>query len=313
MRFDNPDAIWFLVPLGVLTLGYVVQQLRRPRHAIRFGNLALLARATTRRRGWPRHLAAMAMLVGLAGLVGAAGEPVSVERSTEQRARVVLAIDVSPSMLAADVGPSRLVAAQDAARELIAGLPESFEFGIVQFSGEARLLVPPTTDRLAALQAIDNLEVGSETGIGEAVDASLGTLLRTTTDDDTPGAIVVMSDGKSTAGREVSEAAEEAAASGIAVSTIAFGTDRGEVELGGVVQPVPVDGSSLEALAGLTDGQHFTASDGDELADAYRQIIDPLEVEVETIVSRSGEWLMLGLLALLGAAAMSLVLEERLP
>lgn len=313
MTFQNQTALWLLAPIFFLAVSYVLLQLRRPRFAVRFGNLALLEKATGRRRGSARHLPALLLATAMVGLVAAAAEPVSVETTTEQRARVVLAIDVSPSMLATDVSPSRLEAAQEAARELINGLPASFEFGVVQFSGEAVLLVPPTTDRLAALQAIDNLEVGSETGIGEAVDASLGTLLRTTNDDGIPGAVVVMSDGKSTAGRAIEEVADEAASSEITVSTIAFGTEAGQVELGGVLQDVPVDGSSLEALAGLTDGQHFVASDGDELAAAYREIIDPLEIEIDDIVAHSTEWLLAGLIVLLLAAGSSLVLEERLP
>ncbi len=314
MSFENTQAFVLLLPVALLAIGYLVVQLRQPRFTVRFGNLELLERATSRRRGVGRHAAPLLLVGGLVGLVGAAADPTSVETTTEARARVVLAIDVSPSMLANDVGPTRLVAAQEAARELIDGLPASFEFGVVQFAGEATLLVPPTTDRLAALQAIDSLEVASETGIGEAVDASLGTLLRTTTGGDgIPGAIVVMSDGKSTAGRAVEEAAELAAEAGISVSTIAFGTEGGEVELGGQLQSVPVDGSSLELLAGLTDGQHFTAADGDELAAAYQEIIEPLEIEVETLVSHMATVLVAGVLLLLLAAGASLVFEERLP
>ncbi len=313
MSYENPGALWLLAPIALLVVAYVVLQLRRPRYTVRFGNLALLQRAIGKRRGWPRHVPALLMAGALGGLVVAAAEPTSTITTTEPRARVVLAIDVSPSMLATDVSPTRLVAAQEAARELIDGLPETFELGVVQFAGEANLLVPPTTDRVAALAAIDTLEVASETGIGEAVDASLGTLLRTTTGDEIPGAIVVMSDGKSTAGRAVEEAARDAAASNIAVSTIAFGTDAGEVELGGQVQAVPVDGSSLELLAGLTDGEHFTASDGQELAAAYRSIIEPLEIEIETLVSHATEVLVAALALLMVAGGLSLALEERLP
>ena len=87
-----------------------------------------------------------------------------------------------------------------------------------------------------------------------------------------PARIVLLSDGENTAGRPPEIAAEEAAAAGVPVYTIAYGTSDGQVLSGGYVVPVPVDGPALERLADATGGRFYEAASGEELQAVYEDI-----------------------------------------
>jgi Ca-activated chloride channel family protein len=82
-------------------------------------------------------------------------------------------MDVSRSMLATDVEPSRLVAAKRAASDFVARLPGRFRVGLIAFSGEARMVLAPTTDRAALLAAIDRLRADGGTALGDAIGVSV--------------------------------------------------------------------------------------------------------------------------------------------
>ena len=90
-----------------------------------------------------------------------------------EEATVVLTMDTSRSMLATDVSPDRLTAAKAAASDFIASLPEGFRVALVAFSTEARLVMPPTTDRAQVLAALDALRADGGTALGDAIALSL--------------------------------------------------------------------------------------------------------------------------------------------
>ena len=196
---------------------------------------------------------------------------------------VVLAFDTSLSMEARDVAPTRLVAAQEAANRFLAAMPEGARVGLVAFDGSARAVVAPTTDRTAVERAVDRLELGPGTAIGEAIHTSLDLLevdrpnVRQPSDpgaaDGTEGlavgAVVLLSDGESTAGRPVEPAVRRAVDAGVQVSTIAFGTDHGTVTVDGFPVPVRVDREGLRDIAEKTGGRAFEADSGAELASIF--------------------------------------------
>ena len=103
-----------------------------------------------------------------------------------ERATIMLAVDVSGSMAATDVDPYRLRAAQDAALTFIEEVPRQYQVGLVSFSGQANLLVAPTTDREAMRRAIETLTPDGATAVGEAIESSLDAIrsVQPTTDDD---------------------------------------------------------------------------------------------------------------------------------
>ena len=90
----------------------------------------------------------------------------------------MLAIDTSGSMAATDVNPSRLVAAQDAARRFISGLPAGLKIGLLQFDTTARVLVAPTSDHTSALAAVNALAIGGGTDTGDAINDALDAVVR---------------------------------------------------------------------------------------------------------------------------------------
>ena len=279
MTFLSPERLWLLLGVAAVIAAYVVLQRRRRHYAVRFTNLELLAAIAPKRPGWRRHVAAASLLAALATLVVGFARPTRAERVPKEEAMVMLAIDVSASMQAVDVTPSRIAAAQKAASEFADQLPPRFQLGLVAFDGNARVLVPPTTDHASVTAAIRRLQLGPRTAAGEAVYAALDAIEAATTSTTKPAAltksaarIVLMSDGVTTTGRPVSQAAAAAKEAGVPVSTIAFGTDTGTVTIGGETIPVPVDRPSLQELAADSGGTFFEAASGKELSAVYRDI-----------------------------------------
>jgi len=232
----------------------------------------------------------------------------------------MLAIDVSLSMQATDVTPNRLAAAQQAATRFVHDLPAGINLGIVSFAGTATVLVPPTTDRAAATQAIAGLKLDERTATGEAIIACLQTIqafskIIANTDGSTgpvPARIVMMTDGKRTVGRTEQDAAGQAAAAQVPVSMIAFGTDHGSITYQGRTIPVPLDTQSMRQIAQLTGGDFHTASTPDELAAVYTQLGDQIGYQT-TQQDITRPWLITGtLLAILGSAA-ALAAGRRIP
>jgi Ca-activated chloride channel family protein len=317
MSFLAPERLWLLTALPLLLAAYLVAQRRRRALALRFTNLALLEQVAPRRPGWRRHAVAAGLLVSLALLVVAFARPVADVRVPRERATIVLALDVSLSMRATDVEPTRLAAAQDAARRFVEQLPPRLNVGLVSFSGSGRVLVPPTTDRARITRAISSLELSEYTAIGEAIFTSLDAVRQAPPDPadpsaPVPAAIVLLSDGETTVGRPDADGARAAKEAGIPVSTIAFGTPAGTVDINGVTQPVPVDEEALRQIAQATGGRAYTAESAGELADVYAHIGSAVgyEVERQEVTAR---WAGYALLVLLVTAAGSVVAFGRLP
>ena len=132
-----------------------------------------------------------------------------------------------------------------------------------------------TTDHAAVKQALTRLSLSSSTAIGEAVFTSLAQLSSLTAQagqGEVPARIVLLSDGTNTTGRPPEQAAAAAAEAGVAVSTIAYGTPDGVVDVGGRQVPVPVDEEALAQLAERTGGTSYTAASSEELRAVYEDI-----------------------------------------
>ncbi len=278
MTFQSPW--WLLALLAVVALAafYVVLQRRRQKYAARFTNVAMLGSLVPRRPGWRRHLAFGLVTLALGAFVLSLAQPSAVVRVPRERATVIMAVDVSLSMQAGDIEPSRFQAMQTAASEFVDLLPGRINLGLVSFSGTATTLVSPTTDRPAVTTAIGNLELSEATAIGDAVFTSLAAIanyqssLQDTGEVAPPARVVLLSDGYSTVGRDTTQAVDAAVAAGVPVSTIAFGTDFGTVDIEGQSQPVPVDRATLESIADSTGGSYSEAASASELEQVYADI-----------------------------------------
>jgi Ca-activated chloride channel family protein len=316
MSFISPLRLLLFLPVVAVLGFYLVQAIRRRQYTVRFTDLSLLASVAPRRPAWwKRHVPAALLLLSLLGMVISLGRPTATERIPRERATVVMAIDVSNSMAADDVSPTRLEAAQDGAQAFVDQLPARLNLGLVAFDGTASVLVSPTTDREAVRSAIDALELGPGTAIGDAVATSLDSIASVPGEPGqppAPGRIVLLSDGETTRGLPNTTAAQQALAKNVPVSTIAYGTQDGEVTIQGRTIGVPVNREALEQLADQTHGSSYTAETGDELKDVYSDIgssigYDKREVEI-------GRWFV-GAALLLGlvSATLSVLWSSKLP
>ncbi|WP_433794385.1 26S proteasome regulatory subunit RPN10 [Actinoplanes sp. CA-252034] len=315
IRFLEPWWLLTLLPVLAMAGAYVWRQFRKRQYAMRFTNVDLLRTLAPKGLGWRRHVSAAAFLLMMGALAAATARPSVDTEEPLERATVMLAIDVSLSMQAEDVEPSRIEAAQEAAKAFVSELPPTYNLGLVSFAKAANVLVAPTKDRSAVISAIDGLTLAEATATGEAVFTSLDAI-RTVPSDGADGApparIVLLSDGYRTSGRSIEDAATAAAQANVPVSTIAFGTDTGVVDIRGSVQRVPVDRLSLQDLAEQTKGYFYEAASVSELKQVYEDMGSSIGHRTEP--REVTQWYAaIGLMLGLAGAAMSLLWTSRLP
>jgi Ca-activated chloride channel family protein len=319
MTLESPARLWLLLGVAALVVAYLVMQRRRSRYAVRFANLRLLDRVAPKRPGWRRHVPASLFLAMLGLLIVGFARPSDEVRVPRERATVIVAVDVSRSMLADDVDPNRLASAKAAAREFVDGLPEEFNVGLVGFAGSASVVVAPVTDRAAldaGIERLDERVVGQQgTAIGEAIFASLESIRTVDAEAATeppPARVVVLSDGANTAGREPQVASTEASTAGVPVDTIAFGTASGLIPGQGQSTAVPVDGETLRAVAEQTGGAYHEAANSEDL----RAVYDDIQSSVGYTTERqdiSWRFIGIGLVLALLAAVGSMIWFARIP
>jgi Ca-activated chloride channel homolog len=315
MTFADPILLLglLLVPAALVIYGLI--QRRRSRYAVRFTNVDLLGNLVTRTPAWRRHVPPALYLVAMAALVVALARPSMTIAIPRDEATIILTMDVSGSMTAEDVAPNRLAAAEKAASDFVHQLPSTFKVGLVTFSTEPAILVPPTTDRGAVLSALADLRARGGTSLGDAITTSLraagldpsggtgtpapsgGATLPggSTSPSAAPSAApsgsgapdatkkpivatVLLSDGANSTGElEPIPAAEQAAALGVPIYTIALGTADGTVTVPddqGQLHTlnVPPDTDTLAAVAETTGGRFFQAPTAKDLAQIYENL-----------------------------------------
>lgn len=288
---------------------------RRRRAAAPYSDVGQLA-PVARGHQWIGEVPAALRSVAIgAWVVAAAGPQVAVEPSemTREGIAIVLAVDVSSSMLAEDFAPSnRLDVAQEQSIAFIRA--RRFDrIGLVSFAGEALTRVPLTVDYPVLEQAVLDLTVGElddGTAIGTAIATAANRLRRA---PGTSKVIVLLTDGENNRGRlDPRTAAAAAQKVGVRIYTIGVGTE-GEARtpigrgIGGQLRyqtlPVRIDEPLLRDVASMTGGRYFRATDAEALSRIFQQI-DQLEktpVEVTRYTQFDEEYvlpLIVGLIAL---------------
>jgi Ca-activated chloride channel homolog len=294
MSFGWPLALYGLAVVALALIAYLVAQRRRRRYVVRFTNLDLLENVVAASPRWRRHLPAALGLLALTALVVGMARPQVAVAVPREEATVILTMDSSGSMMATDVAPDRMTAAREAASSFVENLPDGFRVGVVSFSDQADIVVPPTDDRDEALRGLSTLEADNGTALGDAiarsVDLGVSSLeeeLAEAAEGESPVVILLLSDGANTTGDyEPLEAAEKAEEAGVPVYTVALGTDEGTVQgpdgFGGTrTIRVPPDPATLAAVAEQTGGTFFEAADGDALRSVYDEIGSQVGVEEE--------------------------------
>lgn len=309
MTFLSPGRLWIFAGIAVLAVLYVLNARRRSPYAVRFTQLSLLASVAPKRATWKRHVPAALLLLAMSVLTIGFARPEGTVKVPRERATIVIALDTSLSMNSEDVSPTRDAAARKAATKFVQGLPRRFNVGLVSFNGVATLAVTPTQDHDKVVAAIGDLSLGESTAIGDAVFTSLEALTQipaTTSDTGpAPARIVLLSDGTNTVGRRVSSAVDAANRAGVPVSTIAFGTQDGTVDVGNQEIAVPVDRRTLKLLADETGGSSYVAESGDALSSVYKDIGSQIGTTTEKReVSTRYAGIALGVAALAAVASL---------
>jgi len=339
MTFERPWLLLALLAMPLLAWLYVVGQRRRARYAVNFTNIAVL-RSVARTRTWRRWVPAVLFLLAVSALTASVARPHVRGLVPQERATVVLVLDVSRSMEARDVRPNRIGAAKQAIRLFLERAPERLRVGLVVFAGIPQVVTPPTRDREQVSISLDHLgeyATFGGTAIGDAlamaVEVGQGTLRRDgigaeRAADGKLVSILFLSDGAQHQGiLQPLEGAALAKEAGMPVYTVALGTPHGTVpgfgaggQFGGGGGsffeperiPVPPDPVTLRAIAEDTGGEFTDARTAETLTKAYEELGSNLgrtaeekEVTYAFLLAAAG--------LLLGAGVLSSAWSARLP
>lgn len=306
--------LFALVPLALLALYVVVQARRRQR-------LRRYTEAEVPQSIW-RHLPIAVSLLCLFLLTIALATPTHDMRIPRNRAVIMLVIDMSQSMRATDVEPNRLKAAEQAASQFASQLTPGINLGLVGFAGVPYLLVPPTPQHQATIEALKKLEFADSTATGQAIFTALHAISASAVqggDKPPPARIVLLSDGGENKPQNPSDprdgvytAARLAKDQGVPVSTITFGTKTGSIEMDGQRVNVPVSTDQMKKIAQLSGGQSYTATNLEQLNKDYDAIENEIGYRTVPGPGSSG-WLRLGVIVALVATALALLINRRLP
>ena len=290
-RFEDPQFLALI--LAIPALVYVYARRRRSA-AIRYSDVESLRESDVRRTGRRRHALFALRVLALAALIVAFSRPqtgVTSETVSAEGIDIVLAIDVSSSMLAEDLEPNRLEAAKAVAAEFVAGRRDD-RIGLVVFAAEAFTQVPLTLDYSVVTYLLGQMEVGMIED-GTAVGMGLATAVKRLQASDAESQVVVLlTDGRNNTG-EIGPvtAGQMARALGVRVYTIGAGgrgLARMPVGRGRYANvEVDIDEASLQEVAETTGGRYFRATDRQGLSQVYEEI-DALEttaIEVENFTS----------------------------
>ena len=282
MNFEYPALLWLLIVPLLLVALYVYRELAGRRPHLRVSTAAPWLQGGYSPLGVIRHLPMVLRTAALCLIIVALARPRSsteVEKRDSEGIDIVLAMDVSTSMLARDFTPDRLSAAKDIAIEFIAQRP-SDRMGIVVFAGESYTQCPLTTDRATLINLMKEVQTDLIED-GTAIGNGLATAVARMMDSDAPSRVVILlTDGVNNSGEVAPQTAAEIARTyGVRVYTIGVGANGMApypvmtpwgVEMQKV--QVEIDEDLLKGIAETTGGRYFRATDNTKLAEIYSEI-----------------------------------------
>ena len=328
MHFASPYYLWLLTLL-VPMIGYYVWRTLQGGAAIRISSVAGVVRAPKTVRYYLRHVPFALRAAAFALLVVALARPQDVEqnvRTNTEGIDIMLAIDVSGSMLARDFKPDRITAAKEVAGSFIADRYGD-RIGLVAFAGEAFTQSPLTTDQSTLQTLLARIRSGLIED-GTAIGNGLATAINRLRESDAKSKVIILlTDGVNNRG-EIAPltAAEIAKAQGIRVYTIGVGTEGmapyPAIDMFGnitfVNQKVEIDEKTLTAISDMTGGKYFRATDKAKLKAIYDEInqLEKSKVEVTEHVSYHElylAWVLAALGLLLAEFLLANLVLKRIP
>lgn len=282
MFFEYPYLLWLLLLPLLLTARYLYIELRERRPHLRVSSVRPWTKGGRSVLSVIRHLPFALRIAALSLIIVALARPRSsneVEKRDTEGIDIVLAMDVSTSMLARDFTPDRLSAAKDIAIEFISQRP-SDRMGIVVFAGESYTQCPLTTDRATLINLMKEVQTDLIED-GTAIGNGLATAVARMMDSDAPSRVVILlTDGVNNRGEIAPQTAAEIARTyGIRVYTIGVGANGTApypvmtpwgVEVRNM--QVEIDEDLLKEVAKTTGGRYFRATDNTKLAEIYSEI-----------------------------------------
>lgn len=282
MFFEYPNLLWLLFIPALLAALYVWQELTGRKPHFRVSTATPWQQEGVSVLAVLRHLPYVLRIAALCLIIVAIARPRSsteVEKIDSEGIDIVLAMDVSTSMLARDFKPDRINAAKDIAIEFISQRP-SDRMGIVVFAGESYTQCPLTTDRPTLINLMKEVQTGLIED-GTAIGNGLATAVARIMDSDAPSRVVILlTDGVNNTGEVAPQTAADIAKTyGIRVYTIGVGANGTApypvmTPWGVDVQnmKVEIDEELLKNIAGTTGGRYFRATDNTKLAEIYSEI-----------------------------------------
>ena len=310
MYFEYPKLLWLLLVPLLLVLRYLYLEIRDRKPHLRVSKATPWKAGGKSVLGVIRHLPFVFRTAALCLMVVAIARPRSstkVDRVDTEGIDIILAMDVSTSMLARDFSPDRISAAKDIAIEFISQRPTD-RMGIVVFAGESYTQCPLTTDRATLINLMKEISTDLIED-GTAIGNGLATSVARIKDSDAKSRVVILlTDGVNNSGEVSPETAAEIAKTyGIRVYTIGVGAN-GEAPYpvmtpwGVQVQnmKVEIDEALLQKIAETTGGKYFRATDNTKLMEIYGEInkMEKNRTTVDSFPVYSERYMLFALLAL---------------
>lgn len=328
MQFASPYYLWLLLVICPMVAWYVYRTVKGGA-AIRISTIAGVVRAPKTVRYYLRHLPFVLRCAAVAALIIALARPQSSQTNSHSNAEgidIMMALDVSGSMLARDFQPDRITAAKEVAGTFITDRVGD-RIGLVAFAGEAFTQSPLTTDQGTLQTMLSRIRSGlieDGTAIGNGLATAINRLRESNAKSKV---IILLTDGENNAGQIAPlTAAEIAHAQNIRVYTIGVGT-RGQAPypfldmFGNItyqMAEVKIDEKSLTEIASVTGGRYFRATNKAKLQAIYEEInqLEKSKVEVSEFTIYHEEylvWALMGLLLLLTEFLLSNLALKKLP
>lgn len=326
-EFANPKYFLILILLVPMILWYVFRE-KRSHADLQFSSLRAFKGMKHAGRVWLRHILFVLKVLAIVFLVTALARPQSSnswQTYSSEGIDIVLALDISGSMLARDFSPDRLEAAKEVATKFILERPQD-KIGLVVFAGESFTQCPLTTDQAVLVNLMRDVHSGM---IEDGTAIGLGLANAVNRLKDSPGkskVVILLTDGVNNRGVIAPETAAELAQTyGIRVYTIGVGT-YGEAPypvqtpFGMQLQniPVEIDEPVLKQIAAITGGKYFRATDNDKLKQIYQEIdqLEKSKIEVKHFSKKQEQYFwfaLIGMLLLISEGILRYTILRKIP
>lgn len=308
IEFANPEFLWGLLILIPITVWYILKD-ENNYTSIQISSLRAFPKTPRTYKFYMRHILFSLKLILLALLVIMLARPQTTnywEDKTVEGIDIIIALDISSSMLARDFVPNRLEASKDVAISFISGRPND-RMGLVVFSGESFTQCPLTSDHAVLINLFKDIKQGmieDGTAIGMGLANSVNRLKNS---DAKSKVIILLTDGVNNMGAiDPITAAQLAKSFGIRVYTIGvgkngyapypvqtmFGIQYQDME-------VKIDEETLKKISEITDGKYFRATNNQKLKQIYKEIdkLEKSKIQVKKFSSKNDEFMPLAQLA----------------